>query len=81
LPGVAAGCMLVLTNTVSAYVTPAMLSGDRFLVMPTLVAQQMQVLVNWSFGSAIAVVLMVVVLAMVALFTWFTDAASSFRVR
>jgi putative spermidine/putrescine transport system permease protein len=79
LPGVAAGCMLVLTNAVSAYVTPAMLSGDRFLVMPTLIAQQIQVLVNWSFGSAIAVVLMVVVLGIVALFTRLTDRASKFR--
>jgi putative spermidine/putrescine transport system permease protein len=81
LPGVAAGCMLVLTNAVSAYVTPAMLSGDRFLVMPTLVQQQMQVLVNWSFGSAIAIVLMVVVLGIISLFSWFTDSASRFRVR
>ncbi len=81
IPGVAAGCMLVLTTSVSAYVTPAMLSGGTFLVMPTLVAQQMQVLVDWSFGSAIAVVLIVVVLTIVGLFSWWADSASKYRSR
>ena len=79
IPGVAAGCMLVLTTSVSAYVTPAMLSGGTFLVMPTLVAQQMQVLVDWSFGSAISVVLIVVVLTIVALFSWWAESASKYR--
>ena len=81
LPGITAGCMLVLTMAVSGYVTPAMLSGNRFLVMPTLVAQEMQVLIDWSFGSAIAVVLIVVVLAIVGLFTALTDSASKYRLK
>ncbi len=81
IPGVAAGCMLVLTTSVSAYVTPAMLSGNTFLVMPTLVAQQMQVLVNWSLGSAIAVELIVVVLTIVGVFSWLAESASKYRNR
>lgn len=76
VPGIAAGCMLVLTSTVSAYVTPTMLSGGRALVMPTLVAQQFLVLINWSFGSAISVVLMTVVLGMVAGFVTLTESSS-----
>jgi ABC-type spermidine/putrescine transport system permease subunit I len=79
IPGILAGCMLVLTTSVSAYVTPAMLSGNTFLVMPTLVQQQMQVLVNWSLGSAIAVELIVVVLAIVWLFSWLAESASKHR--
>ena len=79
LPGITTGCMLVLTMAVSGYVTPAMLSGNRFLVMPTLVAQEMQVLINWSFGSAIAVVLIVVVLAIVGLFSALSDSAAKYR--
>lgn len=79
IPGVVAGCMLVLTISVSAYVTPAMLSGERFLLMPTLVAQQMQVILDWSFGSAIAVVLIVVVLTIVGLFSWLTGRSAKYR--
>lgn len=81
IPGIVAGCMLVLTTSVSAYVTPAMLSGNTFLVMPTLVQQQMQVLVNWSLGSAIAVELIVVVLAIVGVFSWLADSATKYRSR
>jgi putative spermidine/putrescine transport system permease protein len=73
--------MLVLTQSVSAYVTPAMLSGTTFLVMPTLIQQQMQVLVNWSLGSAIAVELIVVVLTIVGVFSWLTESASKYRNR
>ena len=79
IPGIVAGCVLVLAQSVSAYVTPAMLSGNTFLVMPTLVQQQMQVLVNWSFGSAIAVELIVVVLVIVGVFSWLAESATKYR--
>jgi len=69
VPGIAAGSMLVLTTTVSAYVTPAMIGGERVLVMPTLIAQQILDIGNWSFGSAIATILIVVVMAAVVLYS------------
>lgn len=66
LPGVAAGSVLVFTLSVSAYVTPALLGGAGYRVIPTFVAQQMLVLLNWPLGSAISVVLVLVTLAAVA---------------
>lgn len=68
VPGMAAGCMLVMTLSVSAYVTPTLLSGGSFLVMPTLVAQQVLVILNWPFASAIAVILVAVVVGIVLIF-------------
>lgn len=68
LPGVAAGSVLVFTLSVSAYVTPALLGGAGYRVIPTFVAQQMIVLLNWPLGSAISVVLVLVTLAAVALY-------------
>lgn len=65
LPGVAAGSALVFTLSVSAYVTPALLGGAGYRVIPTFVAQQILVLLNWPLGSAIAVVLVLVTLAAV----------------
>lgn len=66
LPGVAAGSVLVFTLSVSAYVTPALLGGAGYRVIPTFVAQQVLVLLNWPLGSAIAVVLVLVTLAAVS---------------
>ena len=68
MPGIGAGAALVFTTSVSAYVTPALLGGERVLVMPTLVAQQILVLLNWSFGAAIATILTVVTLAVLMLY-------------
>jgi ABC-type spermidine/putrescine transport system permease subunit I len=39
------------------------------------------VLIDWSFGSAIAVVLIVVVLAIVGLFSALADSASKYRLK
>jgi putative spermidine/putrescine transport system permease protein len=40
LPGVIAGSLMVFTLTVSAYVTPSVMSGGRFNVMAMLIFQQ-----------------------------------------
>jgi len=60
VPGLAAGATLVFTASISAYVTPALLGGEQIQVMPTMVAQQILTLLDWSFGSAVSMVLTVV---------------------
>jgi putative spermidine/putrescine transport system permease protein len=57
VPGIAAGATLVFTASISAYVTPALLGGERIQVMPTMVAQQVLTLLDWSFGSAVSMIL------------------------
>jgi len=63
VPGLAAGATLVFTASISAYVTPALLGGEFIQVMPTMVAQQVLTLMDWTFGSAVSVILTVVSLA------------------
>jgi putative spermidine/putrescine transport system permease protein len=67
LPGVAAGAIMVFTLAVSAYVTPALLSGGRITVLSMLIFQQYSATFDFQYGGALSVVLLVFTLAMVAL--------------
>jgi putative spermidine/putrescine transport system permease protein len=58
LPGVVAGSMLVFSLTIAAYVTPALLGGPSLLILPTLIYQQVMVVLDWSFGAAMAAILL-----------------------
>jgi putative spermidine/putrescine transport system permease protein len=65
LPGVIAGSLIVFTLSVSAYVTPSILSGGRLTVMPMLIFQQYGAILNFPFGAALSVILLVTTLALV----------------
>ncbi|MBI3968239.1 MAG: ABC transporter permease [Chloroflexi bacterium] len=73
IPGIAAGSMLVFTLSSAAFVTPALLGGTNLNMMATLVAQQIQVLVNWPLGAAVAVMLIVITLVVVGLYNHFLE--------
>jgi putative spermidine/putrescine transport system permease protein len=62
LPGVIAGSLMVFTLTVSAYVTPSVMSGGRFNVMAMLIYQQYMVLFDYNFGAALGMLLMITTL-------------------
>jgi spermidine/putrescine transport system permease protein len=61
-PGIAAGCILVLIPSLGAYITPALLGGGKSLMIGNLIELQFGQARNWPFGSAIALVLMVLVM-------------------
>ncbi|ANN67309.1 ABC transporter permease [Bordetella bronchialis] len=67
LPGVAAGAIMAFTLAVSAYVTPALLSGGRVTVLSVLIFQQYSSVFNVHQGGALSVVLLVLSLVLVAL--------------
>lgn len=67
LPGVAAGAIMVFALSVSAYVTPALLSGGRLTVLPMLIYQQYSTVFNFNFGGALSIVLLVLTLTLVAI--------------
>jgi spermidine/putrescine transport system permease protein len=62
LGGVAVGCTLVFIPTLGAFVTPDLLGGPESLMVGTLIEGQLLQARNWPFASALAVLLMVVVL-------------------
>jgi putative spermidine/putrescine transport system permease protein len=67
LPGVVAGAVMVFTLAVSAYVTPALLSGGKLSVLSMLIFQQYSAVFDFHYGGALSVVLLVLTLVLVAL--------------
>jgi putative spermidine/putrescine transport system permease protein len=67
-PGVIAGALIVFTLSVSAYVTPSILSGGRQNVTSMLIFQQYGALLNFEFGAALSVVLLFTTLVLVGAF-------------
>jgi spermidine/putrescine transport system permease protein len=62
MPGIVAGCLLVFVPALGAYVTPLILGGGRHLMIGDLIAQQFGTSRNWPLGSALALILMAIVL-------------------
>lgn len=76
LPGVVAGSLIVFTLSVSAYVTPSLLSGGREIVMSMLIFQQYGAVLNFQFGAALSVVLLVTTLVLVLFYLVALDRGS-----
>jgi len=60
LPGVLAGCLLVFVLALGFYITPALLGGLRDQMISQLIVQQVQQRLDWGFGTAMSVVLMLI---------------------
>ncbi|TCZ77183.1 ABC transporter permease [Paenibacillus albiflavus] len=69
LPGIIAGTTLVFSLSMSSFVTPALLGGTSVKVMPVISYETIMVSLDWSFGAALAFLLIVFALGLVALFT------------
>lgn len=60
MPGVTAGAVIVFCLSASGFVTPALIGGSTIPVMPYLVYKQGMLVLNWSFASAVAIILLLV---------------------
>jgi len=61
LPGVIAASVLIFVPTVGDYVTPALVGGPDGLMLANLIQAHFGVINNWPGGSALAIVMMIVV--------------------
>jgi putative spermidine/putrescine transport system permease protein len=59
LPGIGSGSLLVFSFTISAFITPALLGGNRVSTVSTLIYQKFTFSVNWPVGATLVVVLLV----------------------
>ena len=66
-PGILSGSILVFVLTISALVTPRLLGGPTYQVMSTLIYDEFLQRLNWPAGSAEALLLTLMVLALVFL--------------
>lgn len=62
MPGIVSGSILVFVPSFGAFVTPDMLGGGKADMIGNLIAQTFGEASNWPFGSAISVILMIVML-------------------
>lgn len=69
LPGVVAGSMLVFIPSIGAFVTPDLMGGTRGLMIGNLIQRQFGGRGNVPLGSAISVVLLVLVFVGVLIYT------------
>jgi putative spermidine/putrescine transport system permease protein len=67
LPGLMSGAVMVFMLAVSAYVTPALLSGGRITVFSMLIFQQYSSVFDFNYGGALSITMLVLTLALVAI--------------
>ncbi|MBI4387163.1 MAG: ABC transporter permease [Elusimicrobia bacterium] len=62
MPGIAAGCLLTFIPCAGDFLTAEFLGGPRTYLIGNLIQNQFMVAQDWAFGSAVAVVLIAVLL-------------------
>jgi putative spermidine/putrescine transport system permease protein len=67
MPGVVAGVAFVFSMSVSMYVVPTLLIGDRYQTLSTLIARSYLFMRDRSTGSTVSVVLLAIAVAVVVL--------------
>lgn len=65
LPGIVAGSVVVFTLSMSAFVTPAILGGTRVRVVAYLIYEEFLLSLNWPFGAALALLLILITMVVV----------------
>lgn len=64
LPGVINGVTMVFLLSISTFVIPVLLGGHQFVLIGNLIENQFISVGDWNFGSAISVLLAIVILVM-----------------
>jgi len=65
LPGILSGSLLVFTISITMFVIPALLGGQRVKLASYLIYENYLVHMNWPFGAAISFTLLIVTLILV----------------
>ncbi|MBI1774118.1 MAG: ABC transporter permease [Proteobacteria bacterium] len=68
LPGVAAGSILTFVLAFGSFITPALLGSERTVMVANIIEDQFMRAFHWPFGSAIAIVLLVLVMSILVIF-------------
>jgi putative spermidine/putrescine transport system permease protein len=81
LPALVAGAIINFTMNMAAFATPAILGGSRTRVISYVAYEINLVDLNWPFGGAMAVALLVITLVLVSLAQWLarTSNRAAFR--
>ncbi len=70
LPGVAGGAIIVFIPALGNFVVPEVLGGAKVLMLGNLIEQQFLTARNWPFGSALAMLVMCAMLAVLFIYVF-----------
>jgi ABC-type spermidine/putrescine transport system permease subunit I len=59
IPGVLSGALIVFVLGIGYFITPALLGGPDNLMISQLIHDQVNIVLNWNFAAAIAIILLV----------------------
>jgi putative spermidine/putrescine transport system permease protein len=62
LPGIAGGTLLVFILSLGFFITPALMGGPSDVMIAMLIEREVEFTLNWSFASALAVILLLLTL-------------------
>src|SRR5262245_38799055 len=61
-PGIAGGTLLVFILSLGFFITPALMGGPQDMMIAMLIEREVEFTLNWSFASALAVILLALTL-------------------
>ncbi|MCY6371423.1 ABC transporter permease [Clostridium ganghwense] len=67
MPGVMSGITMVFMPAVSTFVISRLLGGGQYMLIGNLVEQQFTVVNDWHFGSAVSILMMILILIFMAI--------------
>lgn len=68
MPGVLTGCLLTFIPMTGEYVVPTILGGAKSYLVGSLIANEILTAIDWPFGAALSMVLIVVLLLLIGLY-------------
>ena len=70
VPGIAAGCVFVFVLSIGNFITPDLLGGGRSIMVGNLIYDQFLSARDWPFGSALAFLLIGIMMTLLSVQAW-----------
>ena len=68
MPGIVIGCLLVFIPLMGEYIVPSILGGARSFMIGNLIGDEFISAHDWAFGSALAMMVIVILLVLIAIY-------------
>jgi spermidine/putrescine transport system permease protein len=67
--GIFSGCLLVFVPTLGYFFIPDLMGGSKIILISNLIKNQFLAARNWPLGSAVSVILIIIMFGMISLYT------------
>ncbi|GAA0077809.1 ABC transporter permease [Clostridium sp. CTA-5] len=76
IPGMISGITMVFMPAVSTFVISRLLGGGQYMLLGNLIEQQFTTMGDWNLGSAISIIMMIIILIFMAITSRFENSDS-----